>query len=244
MERRTFLTGAAASLASTPLVATAARADEGDRPAMWSNDFNRNAIGWNSVAGNWAINGGNYWCQGVPGYWSSTSHTGTFRNFVYQARVKRDGNGGGYWANSMIVRGNPLRLTNDYDWAPSYHFNFTNTGYFSVFYTDNNGNERALVDWTYAAVIRSQIWKTLNLTAQGGYFNWAINGRTLWSGYDYTRSGGQVGYGFYVADGYWGTMRLDSANFRTLAGRETVKALPAADLGKTVKGGSLLRAPK
>lgn len=244
MERRTFLTGAALAVASAPVAgAAAAHADE-DRMAGWYSDFNRNRLGWNSVAGTWNLNGGYYWAQGTPGYWASTAHTGSWRNFVYQARVKRDGNGGGYWSNSMVIRGNPLRLNSERDWAPSYHFNFTNTGYFSVFFTDKYGDEYPIVDWTYAGVIRNQIWKTVKVVAQGPYFSWSVNGRTLWSGYDYNQSVGQVGYSFYTASGYWSTMRLDSASLQTLGAREKVTLDPPAELGARVKGGSLKRAPK
>lgn len=247
MKRRQFLSAATLSLAlaAGPLaVATGAHADDSARAAGWSNSFNGSKAGWSSVSGSWALNSGSYWANGQPGYWTSTKHTGTWRNFVYQARVKRDGNGGGYWANSLMIHGNPLRLNNERDWCPSYHFNFTNTGYFSVFFTDTSGNTYAIKDWTYAGVIRTQLWKTVKVVSQNGYFSFSINGRTVWSGYDYSRSSGQVGYAFYTATNYWSTMRLDSASLQTLASNAKVTLDPPAQLGATVAGGSLTRSPR
>ncbi|MBK6886980.1 MAG: hypothetical protein IPH03_11450 [Tetrasphaera sp.] len=59
-----------------------------------------------------------------------------------------------------------------------------------MFFTDNYGDEYPIVDWTHAGVIRNQIWKTVKVVAQGPYFSWSVNGRILWSGYDYNQSVG------------------------------------------------------
>ena len=128
MERRQFIIGAGATaLGATAVGPTAAEAAETGRAAGWNSNFSTNNLGWSRVSGAWYRSGGMWRADGLPGYWTSTKHTNVYENFVYQAKVKRDGNGGGYYNNSLVIRGNPASLNSAYEWSPSYIFGFTNT---------------------------------------------------------------------------------------------------------------------
>ncbi|MEI2777672.1 MAG: hypothetical protein V9G19_17225 [Tetrasphaera sp.] len=248
MQRRKFITGAAAAiaLAGAPMLATAggAHAVDTDKAAGWSSSFNSNSRGWSSVRGSWYRSAGKWRADGQPGYFLSTKHTGVWENFVYQAKVKRDGNGGGTWANALIVRANPGNLRYDYRWLPGYYFQFTNTGYFSVWYMDASGGDAAVKDWTYSSVVENAYWKNMKVVANDGYLSFSINGYSLWSGYDYRLSYGKVGVGFYTASGYWGKLQIDQSSLQTLPGRAKVTPDPSAPIGATVPGGTILRSPK
>ncbi len=245
MKRRKFISGALASvaLAASPMATGIASAGtDAGKAAGWTSTFTTNHNGWTPVSGYWYMNGGNYACDGDQDYVNSIVHTGTYRNFIYQARLKRDGNGGGYWNNSLIVRGSTYTDSEGW-WTPSYLFSFTNTKYFSVWRLNRDGSATTLKDWTYASVIGTQLWKTMKVVAQGGSFTFSLNGRTVWSGRDSMFTSGQVGIGFYTSSPYWSLLRVDSATMQTLAADAKVTPDPAAVLGKTVKGGTPFVAP-
>lgn len=248
MQRRKFITGIAATavLAGAPLGAATSSAQPADagKLAGWSSTFTYNAKGWSSVRGAWYRQAGKWRSDGLPGYWTSTKHGGYWGNFVYQAKVKRDGNGGGYWANALTIRGNPYSLSGDYRWLPSYHFNFTNTGYFSVWRNNYDGSETAIKGWTYSSLVENAYWKNMKVVAQGNFFAFSINGRTLWSGYIYDVSSGMVGFSYYTDSSYWSTLQIDTASLQTISARDKVTLDPPAELGATLSGGSSMRSPK
>ncbi len=245
MKARKMVTGtvAAFALLAAPaaISTTGAQAADTDRAAGWSSSFNYNHNGWSVVSGSWYHDAGRYWrSEGRPDAWNSVRHVNTYRNFVFQSTFKREGNGGGYYNNSLIVRGR-VNWDGDDNWGPAYFFSFANNGYFSVWKEYGDGSYDPVQDWTYSSAIDDLIWKKLKVTAVGNRMTFSINGRQVWSGYDYSFTAGQVGIGFYSAAGYWSTMRIDSANLQTLAGK--VADDPAADVGKTVRGGSPTVAP-
>lgn len=244
MERRQFIIGAGATaLGATAVGPTAAEAAETGRAAGWNSNFTTNNLGWSRVSGAWYRSGGMWRADGLPGYWTSTKHTNVYENFVYQAKVKRDGNGGGYYNNSLVIRGNPASLNSAYEWSPSYIFGFTNTGSASVWRVNYDGTETAIMGWTYFPFLTSLVWKNMKVVAQDNFFSFAIGGRTLWSGYDSNLAYGRVGFTFYTASSYWSTLRIDSASLQTLAAREKVTLDPMATGGRVLKGGNSKQAP-
>ena len=247
MERRSFLLGTAGSLVAgaTGMAGTqSANAADNARLAGWSNDFTYNSRGWSAVRGPWYRSGGMWRADGLQDYWTSTKHGGYWSNFVYQAKVRRDGNGGGFWNNSLVIRGNPYGLDSTGEWSPSYLFSFTNTGYVSVWLVDSGGGETRLMDWTYYSFLTTAIWKTMKVVAPNDFFAFSITGRTLWSGYDSYSSYGMVGFTFYTSSPYWSTLKMDSARLTTIAARDKVTLDPAAPPGRVVKGGTRLRSPE
>lgn len=246
MNRRKIMTSTLAcfALAAGPVAAsTGAHAADADRAAGWSSNFNYNHNGWSVVSGSWYHCQGRYWCSdGRPGAWNSVRHANTYRNFVYQTTLKREGNGGGYYNNSLIVRAK-VNYDGEDQFGPAYMFTFSNNNYFSVWKHYGDGSYDAIKGWTYSSAIDDLIWKKLKVVANGPRLTFSINGRQVWSGYDYSFSAGQVGVTFYSETGYWSTMRIDSASLQTLYSNAKVKDDPAAPLGKTVPGGSPMVAP-
>ncbi len=244
MERRNFLLGTAGAVVAGAAGSQSALAAEGDRLAGWSSNFTSNNRGWSAVRGPWYRSAGMWRADGLQNNWTSTKHTGYWSNFVYQARVKRDGNGGGYWNNSLVIRGNPYSLDSTGEWSPSYIFSFTNTGYVSVWLVDSGGGDNVLMNWTYFPFLTTVIWKQMKVVAQNDFFAFSINGRTVWSGYDSSYSYGMVGFTFYTSSPYWSTLKMDSASLTTIAARDKITLDPAAVPGRVVKGGTRLRSPE
>ncbi|MBK6886110.1 MAG: hypothetical protein IPH03_06330 [Tetrasphaera sp.] len=243
MERRNFLLGTAGTLVAGAASTQSAVAADADRAAGWSSSFTYNNKGWSAVRGPWYRSAGMWRADGLQDSWTSTKHGGYWSNFVYQAKVKRDGNGGGTWNNALVIRGNPMSLSSSGHWQPCYILGFSNTGYASVFRVEYDGSTYPLMSWTYFSFIASAMWKNLKVVAQNNFFAYSINGKTMWSGYDSSFSYGMVGFTFYTSSPYWSTLKMDSASLTTIAARDTVRLDPAATGGRVVKGGSVLRAP-
>lgn len=120
-------------------------------------------------------------------------------------------------------------------------FQYTNNGYFSVWYVNSSGTATALKDWTTSSAIKMGDWNTLKVVAVGSSLKYYINGTLVWTGTHSSLRTGYVGFGFY-RDTNSGTLYADSAVLSTTA---TADVNPYADVeeGITLKGGTVNKAP-
>ncbi len=207
------------------------------------SNFNGSATGWSAVKGPWSIyNNAYYRSAGLANKVASAKRTGTYSNFTYEARMKRSGLCTGC-ANRLIIRGRPGYLTTDYNWRPSYLFQYTNSGYFSVWKITSTGSAVALKGWTYSSVIVRNGWNTLKVIANGPSLKFYLNGKWVWSGYDYSIASGVVGLGFY-RDAYAGTLDVDWAKLTVISADTDLPADEGPLVpGREVPGGTLNQSP-
>lgn len=164
-------------------------------PAFYSS-FDGSSTGWSAVKGVWNIYLSNYYrSNGVFNAVASAKHSWTYNNFLYQVRMKRSGNG--YSPQNIIIRGNPNSLDPNYDWKPSYIFQYRNDGDFSVWEITSTGTSIALKNWTDSSKIVKNGWNTLAVRAYGSSLKYYINGGLVWSGSDTTLTSGAVGFSFF-----------------------------------------------
>ncbi len=171
--------------------------------------FTTDAVGWVMHSGAWNLEASNYFTTlgvgGVnPGYTSTISHLVDYSTLTYEARMKREGCAGN--SNALIIRGNPVLDSTGW-WNTEYTFNYTNTGYFSV-WRDSYGTYTALsggtAGWVYTNKINPSGWNTLKVKASGAYLYYYINDSLVWSGYDATYASGRVGIAMYRGNGCTG----------------------------------------
>jgi hypothetical protein len=160
----------------------------------FNSQFNGSSTGWVKRAGGTWKNGSNhYYTTGVANKASSSSYNKTFKNFTYQARMKRVSNS--YGEVGLVVRGAPT-FDSYNDWRNAYYFLYDQTGYFSVL-KRVNGSWTALKGWTSSASIVRDGWNTLKVLANGSSLRFYINGKLVWSGSDAKFTSGQVGLWMY-----------------------------------------------
>jgi hypothetical protein len=140
-------------------------------------------------------------------------------------------------SNRIIIRGNPSSMVSTNWWKPSYNFQYTNDGSFSVYYMNSSGVSTALKGWTASTAIVKNGWNTLKVVAVGSSLKFYINNILVWTGTDSGLRTGTVGFGFY-RDGNAGTLYVDSAKLSTTA---TADVNPAADVlaGVELSGGTI-----
>lgn len=243
MERRGFLIGAAGTLVAGVAQATPANAAI---PAGWSNDFTTHANGWSSVRGTWVRNAalGEWRGTGIPGYWASSRHTGSFADFAYTVRMRREGTNAALASNSIFIRGDTSSLNAAGEWVPLDVFSVTNSGMASVWRVNTDGSHTVLMPWTSYPFLASAPWKTMRVTAQGTFLVLEINGRRLWAGRDNLSYGSGVpGIGFFTEEGSTGRLRVDSASMNVIPTRHRSFGLGPTVAGSVRGGGSIYRAP-
>lgn len=178
--------------------------------AGFNSQFNGSTTGWSTVKGAWTNFASMYYrSAGLANHFASAKHINSYRNFTYQVKMKRTGTCTGC-ANRIIIRGNPSALSSIYSWRPSYAFQYSNTGEFSVFEVDSAGNAVALKTWTTHSAIVPNGWNTLKVVVSGSSLKFYINGTLVWNGTDSTLTSGKVGFGFY-RDSTTGTLDVDWA---------------------------------
>ncbi|MFH2038504.1 MAG: family 16 glycoside hydrolase, partial [Chloroflexota bacterium] len=182
--------------------------------AGFNSDFNGTKTGWSNVTGTWNIFGGKYLhSSGLLGTGASAVHINNYANFTYTVRMKRSGTGTGE-ANRIIIRGDPSALVGTNWWKPSYYFQYTNDGSYSVYAVTTSGTQIALKSWTTSSAIVKSGWNTLKVVAVGSSLKYYINNTLVWDGSDSSLTTGQVGFGFYrgpdpgVLDVDWATLAV------------------------------------
>ena len=207
----------------------------------FNNSFNASASGWSAVYGPWALASSAYYrSTGVPNMGASAKHSGTYGDLTYEVRMKRAGGVGGL-ANRIIIRGNPASLNATKWWKPSYVFQYSNSGSFSVYEATSSGSLVALKNWTASGAIVKNGWNTLKVVAVGSSLKFYINGTLVWTGSDSSLKSGKVGFGFY-RDSTASTLYVDWAKLSTTP---TADVNPNADVapGVELKGGTINASP-
>lgn len=208
----------------------------------FNSSFNSSTTGWSTVRGAWTNYSLKYYrSTGIANKAASAKQTGSYTDVTYEVKMKRTGTCVAC-ANRVILRGNPTYLDADYRWKPSYVFQYSNDGYFSVWEVGSDGSVSALQDWTYTWTISQSGWNTLLVIASGPYLAFYINGVPIWSATDYTLTSGKVGVGFY-RDSYAGTLDVDWARLTCLGISPAPAILEKVVVGESVPGGTINKSP-
>jgi C1A family cysteine protease len=211
--------------------------------AGFDSQFNGTSTGWSTVRGAWSIYNSMYYrSAGLANLGASAKHTGSYGNFTYQVRMRRTGVCTGC-ANRVIIRGNPASLSATNWWQPSYVFQYSNDGMFSVYEMSAAGTNTELKAWTYSANIVPNGFNTIKVITSGSSLKLYINGVLVWSGTDATLTTGTVGFGFY-RDAYAGTLDVDWAKL-TVPVTATLDFDPfeTTIAGEEVPGGTVDQSP-
>ncbi len=161
----------------------------------FNSSFNGSSAGWSSVYGPWGIGSAAYYQSGgAANYCASTKHSGKYGDLTFEARMKRTGSYNGS-SNRLVIRGNSASLSANKTWQPSYFFQYSNDGDFSVYELSSGGVYTTLKPWTIHAAIVVGGWNTLKVVAVGSSLKFYINGTLVWSGSDSSFKVGEVGVG-------------------------------------------------
>ena len=183
----------------------------------FNSSFNGSSSGWSSVYGTWSLVSSAYYkTTGVPGYFASVKHTGTYGDLTYTVRMKR-GSSDPTRPNYIVIRGNPASLNADKMWNSSYIFGYSNDGTFAVLRISSTGVYTVLKAWTTSTAIVQGGWNTLKVVAVGTALKFYINNVLVYSGVDATYKTGQVGIlMFRNTSGTTGdVLNVDSASLST-----------------------------
>lgn len=207
------------------------------------SSFNGSSAGWTAVKGGWGVNTAYYYTSGIAGYSSSAVHSDKYGDITYQAVMKRAGSDASF-SNRLIIRGNPFSLDAGYWWKPSYVFQYTNSGYFSVYKLSAAGTATALKAWTASATIVKGGWNALKVVAVGPTLKFYINNILVWSGSDGSYLTGWVGVGLYrdtTSTGNW--FYVDSASLSTTPTAADLRSNQPVAPGIEVPGGDADHSP-
>jgi len=214
------------------------------RPKVIANNFNSSfngsASGWSAVTGSWSVSSAAYWSAGLANTGASAKRAGKFGDVRYEVRMKRTGTCI-RCANRIILRGNPGSLTSTNWWTPSYVFQYSNDGTFSVYEMTSAGSSVALKPWTFSAAIVQNGWNTLKVVAVGSSLKFYINSVLVWSGSDSTSLVGTLGVGFF-RDSAAGALYVDWAKGATTPTAD-INPFEEVAAGVEVEGGSIDQSP-
>jgi hypothetical protein len=203
----------------------------------FNSTFNGSKTGWSNVTGNWYINNSMYLrSPGLSLTGSSAVHTNNYANFTYTVKVKRTGANISS-ANRIIIRGNPTSLDPSNWWKPSYVFQYTNNGSFSVYAMSSGGVTTTMAGWTAHSAIVQNGWNTLKVVVNGSSLKYYINNTLVWSGSNSSLTTGKVGFGFYDTD----TLDVDWATLSMAPSDENLsdEVVP----GMEISGGTIDQSP-
>lgn len=166
----------------------------------FNSSFGTNANGWSPLSGKWSVTpAGFYQTSGLASAWSSSKHTGTYRNFVYVVKMRRPT--GCCGATGIILRGSPLPLDGTNHWDDAYYFSYSNDGNVRVERVDS-GVWDTLMDWTPSPAVALFGWNTLRVIADGSIVAFYLNGTLIYYGGDPTPIlAGSVAFGMYGGGG-------------------------------------------
>lgn len=213
----------------------------------FSNTFNgaAGATGWSNTRGSWTSDANYYSSTGVNGGYASAKRAGNYGDVTYTVRARRVGSSAGS-ANRLIVRGRPNPDATG-TWKPSYAFQWTASGQYSIYKTTTAGTSTAVVPWTAApaGTISATGFNVIKVTAVGPILRLFINGKQVAVASDSTIRAGQVGVGFFrLAGSTNNRLYVDSASLKTTA---SAADQPMGDvgvrLGTPVSGGTMDQAP-
>jgi hypothetical protein len=213
----------------------------------FTSSFNGSAPGWVPVRGAWAsVSSAYYYSPGLANISSSARYNGIYGDLTYTAQMKRFGTATSL-ANRLIIRGNPYSVNSLGYWLPAYYFQYTNTGYFSVWEFTSANTNVALKGWTTSAAIVKNGWNTLKVVAVGTSLKYYINNVLVWTGADPTLRTGQVGLGFN-RDATAGPLYVNYAILQTTPTADMkmvdLKAVEKVEGGIETPGGTVDSAPR
>jgi hypothetical protein len=133
--------------------------------------------------------------QGVAGKVVSTSFPqDTYKNFILEARLQRTGSCDSC-ANRIFLRGAPLPLASNGEWANGYVLEFTNNGSIKALKVVN-GVTTILQSTSTAAVINGG-WNVVRVVVDKTWISFYINGTLVYQKADLSFTQGRFGFGMY-----------------------------------------------
>ncbi len=157
--------------------------------------FDSSSKGWTPVTGSWSIYNAEYYkCPGILNKISSIVHESRYPRLHYTVAMWRQNDR--YGTNRIIFRGKIKPLSPSYSWFEGYVFQYTNSGYYSVFKT-TAGKTTQLIGWTTSSLIHQTDENTLQVIADGPNMFFYINYVLVATGTDATFTDGQIGVGMY-----------------------------------------------
>jgi len=181
----------------------------------FNHQFNGTIQDWLSCWGSWYVDSNYLFTEGSPAESSSVVMTEIFGDLDYTVRMRRYGCD--TCANRIMIRGVPLPLDSSQRWYSYYSFQYTRSGYFSVFGRADGGSPVTLQDWTLSPAINTgDAWNTLRVVANGSRISFYINDALVWAGTHYALAHGHVGIGMYRDSGSTGN-KLE-VDWATLSG--------------------------
>jgi hypothetical protein len=209
----------------------------------FSSSFNGSSAGWSAVTGTWKLTKAktNYYSSsGLAGNAASAKYADVYGDLAFEVKMRRTGCT--YCANRVIVRGNPGNLASFNRWAPSYVFQYTNGGSFSVWKNTAAGDDLPLKDWTASSAIANGGWNTLKVIAVDESLTFYINGQAMWTGSDSALQTGQVGFGFF-RDAAAGVLAVDYAQLTLARAADGDTTLDIPQAGSAGEGGDIDHSP-
>jgi len=211
-------------------------------PKSFTTNFNTTHPGWIVYNGVWTHSGGAYYStQGLASKSVSIGYKNDYKKGTYVVTMKR--NGCNSCSNRIMVRGTPKALRSTGWWRKGYYFQYTNSGYFSIFKADGT----ALYGWTAHPAIHSTLSatgksNTLKVVFNGTQMKFFINGTLVATIYDGSYAKGKLGISFYRDTSSGNIFYVDNAKLTYGVADERLgdKLLE----GITVSGGTIDMAPK
>lgn len=206
----------------------------GNGPTNGFNEqFTSSLSNWTQYHGSWSIVNGSAHIQGTSsGTWLSLGYKkANFGTLDYSVRMQNTNSE--FYANAIVVRGDPEPLQSDFDWNSYYYFGYENTGYFTigrwvdgVWYSEGG--------WLSSSAIVPYGWNILRITASGSTLYFYINGTVVGTLTDSILTTGTVGILFY--DGSGCNVNVDYATLSTTV--SSASKLNVAGHASALKGDS------
>jgi len=242
-------TGVAGTSENAKVLNTTALTVANFRTAKIGRNFNTNfeasTGGWRAVTGAWALGStpavNYYGSTGVANFYSSAQYPATFADSTYEVRLLRSGCTA--CANGVVIRGNPANLSSGRWWQPSYEFDFTNQGYFSVWKNTSANNFVELKPWTFSSAIVQGGWNTIKVIGVHRGFRFYMNGTLLFTFSDASYRTGRVGVQFYRDGSAGNKLYVDWARLFNTPTGGPVYADERVDPGTEVGGGTRFMSP-
>jgi hypothetical protein len=189
----------------------------------FNSNFNNSHTGWSVLKGKWKHASGKYYTTtGAANKWSSIVQSGNHYTFDYKVKMRRTGCTD--CSNTIMVTGTPKTLLTNGRWKSAYLFNYTNTGYYSVWKVSGK-NETALKNWTYSGKIKKGGVNTLRVVDKGAGLEFYINGTRVWYKKSETSlTGSKVGIGMFGGGVTGERLYVDSAILNSIYPRSLYSA--------------------
>jgi len=180
----------------------------------FNSSFNGGHPGWSIVYGPWVQGTAEFTTVGKAGFSSSITHSGTYHNFVYTAKMRRTSSAVSS-SQGLILRGSSSTLTADKQWANAYYFTYSNSQLLTVVKYVNGVASN--LGFAVNSAVNAGGWNTLKVVAYDDLMLFYVNGTKIFTVVDNSWQLGSVGIHMYRAVGSTGNkLRVDWAKLQVI----------------------------